>query len=195
MLSFTAPAVQRPLFLHGQLHIPLLGSLSCPWAEWVAFLGTSLLPHHTSASDSSCLPLGREVRALPPASHASRARLTELLSQQECGETRSCCGQAPLAFSFPSWLPTHHAPAPLPLLCSLNMTSSFSAQATCISYSIHPTSSFSPFRSQPKGHLRQEALPNCLGAVTTSPITLLISILAVSYCSLCLRARLPECKS
>lgn len=100
VLSSMAPAVQRPRLLHSQLHISPLGSLPCPWAKWVALLGTSFLPHHISAMGSSCLPLGCEVRVLPPACQASTDRCPEPLGQQQCSEIRSCHGQAPLASSF-----------------------------------------------------------------------------------------------
>lgn len=111
-------------------------------------------------------------------------------------------GKADSAVVRLHWPPHSHPSSPLTtfpphclVLSSLKEPSSFPAQVICIDYSIHPTSSFSRFisGSQLKCYLCQGALPDGLGAVTTCPITLLTSILAVSYHSL--SSRLPEFKS
>lgn len=60
---------------------------------------------------------------------------------------------------------------------------------------LHPTNS-SPYRSQLKCHLLQEAFLDCPEVVTVYPITLFISATAqFPYHSFILKTRLPKFKS
>lgn len=109
-LSSASPAVQRPLLLRSQLSVTSLGSLPCPWDEWVALPGALPSPPHTSA--------GWLLPPLTPAPrHAGPDPERPSVSPSKRRETRCPCGPAPACLSVPpsppSQPPTVLQPRPL----------------------------------------------------------------------------------